>query len=49
MRTLLVKVALCATVVFAPMSAKAQGAEFKQLAKIEGVEHININKQCNQR
>lgn len=44
MRTLLVKVALCATVVFAPMSAKAQGPEFKQLAKIEGVEHININK-----
>lgn len=44
MRTLLVKVALCATVLFAPTTAKAQVAEFKQLAKIEGVEHININK-----
>lgn len=44
MRTLLVKVALCATVVFASMSAKAQGTEFKQLAKIEGVEYTDINK-----
>lgn len=44
MRTLLVKVALCATVLFAPTTAKAQEAEFKELAKIEGVEHTDINK-----
>ena len=44
MRTLLVKVALCATVLFAPTTAKAQGAEFKELAKIEGVERVSINK-----
>ena len=44
MRTLLVKVALCATVVFAPMSAKAQGAEFKKLAEIKGVEYVHMDK-----
>ena len=44
MRTLLVKVVFCATVLFAPTTAKAQGAEFKELAKIEGVERVSINK-----
>ena len=44
MRTLLLKVALCATVLFAPMSAKAQGAEFKKLAKIKGVEYVHMDK-----
>ena len=44
MRALFVKVALCAAVIFAPTTAKAQGKEFKQLTKIDGVEHIYINK-----
>ena len=44
MRTLLVKVALCATVLFAPTTAKAQGAELKELAKIEGVELVHLDK-----
>ena len=44
MRTLLVKVALCATVLFAPTTAKAQGAEFKQLAQIKGVEVVHMDK-----
>ena len=44
MRTLLLKVAFCATVLFAPMSAKAQGAEFKKLAEIKGVEYVHMDK-----
>lgn len=44
MRTLLLKVALCATVLFAPTTAKAQVAEFKELAKIKGVEVVHMDK-----
>ena len=44
MRTLFVKVALCAAVIFAPTSAKAQGTEFEKLAKIKGVEYVHMNK-----
>ena len=44
MRTLLVKIVLCATILLTPMTAKAQGAEFKQLTKIDGVEYVDVNK-----
>lgn len=44
MRTLFVKVALCAAVIFAPTSAKAQGKEFEKLAKIKGVEYVHMDK-----
>ena len=45
MRTLLVKTAFCAAIIFAPMSAKAQGEDFlKKMAKIEGIESVHINK-----
>ena len=44
MRTLFVKMALCAAVIFAPATAKAQGTEFKQLTKIDGVEYVDVNK-----
>ena len=44
MRTLFVKVALCAAVIFAPTTAKAQGTEFEKLAKIKGVEYVHMDK-----
>lgn len=44
MRTLFVKVALCAAVIFAPTTAKAQGTEFEKLAIIKGVEYVHMNK-----
>lgn len=44
MRTLFVKMALCAAVIFAPTTAKAQGTEFEKLAKIKGVEYVHMDK-----
>lgn len=43
-RTTIVKLALCAAIMFASIGANAQKNEFKKLAKIEGVEHVHINK-----
>ena len=43
-RTLFIKVALCAAIILAPANASARDKNFKQLSKIEGVEHIHIPK-----
>ena len=42
--TLLIKVALCAAIMFISTGANALGKDFKKLAKIEGVEHVHIGK-----
>jgi hypothetical protein len=42
--TLLIKVALCAAIMFISTGANALGKDFKKLAKIEGVEHVHISK-----
>lgn len=43
-RTLVMRVALGATMVLASMGAQAQGKDFNQLKQIEGVEHVHIGK-----
>lgn len=43
-RTLFIKVVLCAAIILAPANASARDKNFKQLSKIEGVEHIHIPK-----
>ncbi len=43
-RTLVMRVALSATMVLASIGAQAQGKEFNQLKQIEGVEHVHIGK-----
>ena len=42
--TLLIKVALCATIMLTPTGANASSKDFKKLAKIEGVEHVHVGK-----
>ena len=42
--TLLVKVALCAAIMLTSTGANALGKDFKNLAKIEGVEHVHVGK-----
>ena len=42
--TLLIKVALCATIMFTSTGANALDKNFKKLTKIEGVEHVHIGK-----
>lgn len=42
--TLLIKVALCAAIMLISTSANALGKDFKNLIKIEGVEHVHIGK-----
>ena len=42
--TLLIKVALCAAIMFISTGANALGKDFKKLAKIEGVEHVHVGK-----
>jgi len=41
---LLIKVALCAAIMLISTSANALGKDFKNLIKIEGVEHVHIGK-----
>ena len=38
------KLAVCAVVLFACATISAQAKDFKKLAKIDGVEHVHINK-----
>ena len=42
--TLLIKVALCAAIMFTSTGANALDKNFKKLTKIEGVEHVHIGK-----
>ena len=42
--TLLIKVALCATILLTSTGANASNKYFKKLAKIDGVEHVHIGK-----
>lgn len=42
--TLLIKVALCATILLTSTGANASNKDFKKLAKIDGVEHVHIGK-----
>lgn len=42
--TLLIKVALCAAIMLISTSTNALGKDFKNLVKIEGVEHVHIGK-----
>lgn len=42
--TLLIKMALCAAIMFTSTGANALGKEFKKLAKIDGVEHVHVGK-----
>ena len=44
MKHTLLKVALCAAIMFISTSAYALGKDFKKLAKIEGVEHVHVGK-----
>ena len=44
MKHTLIKVALCAAIMFISTSAYASGKDFKKLAKIDGVEHVHVGK-----
>ena len=41
---LLIKMVLCAAIMFTSTSTNASGKDFKNLAKIDGVEHVHVGK-----
>ena len=43
-RTLVLKAALCAAIILTSAGVSAKGNDFKQLSKIQGVEHVHVPK-----